>query len=84
MSKFYQRPTGSKATALGERNRLRWSRHLRDRLTNFVAPMEFMAAEEGSKLDVIQRQQLAPQKIPLAGPTDVDHSPRSYRADGDP
>ena len=64
MSKIYQRPTGSKATALGERNRRRWSRHLRDCLTNLVAPMEFMFAEEGSKLDVIQRQQRAPRRYP--------------------
>lgn len=64
MTKIYQRPTGSKATAVGDRNRRRWSRHLRERLAALVATSEFLAAEEGFTLDAIHRQRAAPRNSP--------------------
>ena len=48
MSTGYTRPSKTKATAVGERNRARWTRHLRKKLFTLVTPMEFMTAEEGA------------------------------------
>ena len=44
----YNRPTKTKATALGERNRALWTHHLRKKLFALVPAMEFMAAEDGA------------------------------------
>lgn len=44
----YTRPAKTKATALGERNRARWTHHLRKKLFALVPTKEFMAAEEGA------------------------------------
>lgn len=44
----YNRPTKTKATALGERNRARWTLHLRNKLFALVPVIEFMAAGEGA------------------------------------
>lgn len=46
MTNAYTRPTKTKATAVGERNRSHWTRHLRKKLFTLVTPMEFMNAEE--------------------------------------
>ena len=43
----YTRPAKTKATAVGERNRTRWTHHLRKKLFALVPAIEFMAAEEG-------------------------------------
>jgi len=43
----YTRPAKTKATALGERERARWTHHLRKKLFALVPAIEFMAAEEG-------------------------------------
>jgi hypothetical protein len=48
MTKTYTRPTKTKATAVGERNRARWTRHLRKKLFSLVTPIEFLSAEEGA------------------------------------
>lgn len=64
MTDIYQRPTGSNATAVGERNRRRWSRYLRERLSALVAPMDLMTAEESSTLDEFRHQRTAPNKYP--------------------
>ena len=48
MTATYTRPTKTKATAVGERNRARWTRHLRKKLFSLVKPIEFMNAEEGA------------------------------------
>jgi hypothetical protein len=44
----YTRPAKTKATALGERERARWTHHLRKKLFALVPAIEFMAAEEGA------------------------------------
>lgn len=44
----YTRPAKTKATALGERNRVRWTHHLRKKLFAQVPAKELMAAEEGA------------------------------------
>ena len=62
MTNIYSRPIGSKATAVGERNRTRWSRYMRKRLFDLVPPMEFMCAEETSTLDAAQLQRKSPSK----------------------
>lgn len=48
MTAGYIRPSKTKAAAVGERNRTRWTRHLRKKLFTLVKPMEFMTAEEGA------------------------------------
>ena len=54
----YKRPTGTIATAVGERNRTRWSRYMRKRLFDLVRPIEFMAAEESEPPRVYRRVKL--------------------------
>lgn len=44
----YTRPSKTKATAVGDRNRARWTRHLRKRLVSLVPTIEIMSAEEGA------------------------------------
>ena len=44
----YTRPAKTNATAVGERNRARWTRHLRKKLFSLVTPMESLNAEEGA------------------------------------
>lgn len=44
----YTRPAKTKATAVGERNRARWTRNLRKKLFALVTPIEFLNAEEGA------------------------------------
>ncbi|EAQ45631.1 hypothetical protein MED193_08258 [Roseobacter sp. MED193] len=61
---LYTRPIGSKATALGERNRTRWSRVMRNRLFDLVRPMEFMAAEETAITDAVHHQRRASNRYP--------------------
>lgn len=51
----YTRPAKTKATAVGERNRARWTRHLRKKLFALVPAIEFMAAEEGTTNTVRKR-----------------------------
>jgi hypothetical protein len=48
MTPAYTRPSKTKATAVGERNRTRWTRHLRNKLFKLVPPTEFISAEEGA------------------------------------
>lgn len=64
MTEIYTRPTGSKATAVGDRNRRRWSRHLRERITSLVSPLAFMSAEESHMRNEINRQRTASSKYP--------------------
>ena len=64
MTEIYTRPTGSKATAVGDRNRRRWSRHLRERIKSLVSPLAFMNAEENHILSEINRQRSASCKYP--------------------
>ena len=64
MTRTYTRPTGSDATSVGERNRTRWTRHLRKRLTELVHPMAFISAEENSVVDALHQQRLRPSKYP--------------------
>ncbi len=66
MTKLYTRPAKTKATALGERNRVRWTRHLRKKLFMVVPTLEVLAAEEASTLDAIRRQTKAPRHWPWA------------------
>lgn len=44
----YTRPSKTKATAVGERNRARWTRHLRKKLVSLVPTIEIMSADEGT------------------------------------
>lgn len=62
MTQIYQRPTGSNATALGDRKRRRWSRHLRERIASLMPPMDFMHAEESHTRDAIKRQRTSSDK----------------------
>lgn len=48
MTDTYTRPAKTKATAVGERDRVRWSRRLRRKLHTTVPYMEIKAAEEGA------------------------------------
>lgn len=63
MNKSYTRPTKTKATAVGERNRARWSRHLRTKLFSLVSTSEVMASEEASVVGAIQQQMKAPRHM---------------------
>jgi hypothetical protein len=60
----YTRPTKTKATAVGERNRARWTRHLRRTLFTLMDPTEVMAAEEATTLGAIRRQMQGPRNRP--------------------
>lgn len=60
MTKTYTRPTKTKATAVGERNRARWTRHLRKKVYSMVSTIEVMAAEEASTLNAIRGQMKSP------------------------
>lgn len=62
----YTRPTKTKAAAVGERNRARWTRHLRKRVFTLVDATEVMVAEEASSLDAIRRQMKGPRNLPWA------------------
>ncbi|MEL6596285.1 MAG: hypothetical protein AAFQ47_10135 [Pseudomonadota bacterium] len=53
---IYQRPTGLKATSIGDRNRRRYSRHLRRRIFDLLRPIDFMVAEETVISDAAHRQ----------------------------
>lgn len=46
MTTFYERPIGSDATSIGERQRSRWSRYLRQRLFASITPIDFANSEE--------------------------------------
>lgn len=48
MTATYTRPAKTKATAIGDCARTRWTRHLRKRLFSLVTPIEFLSAEEGA------------------------------------
>lgn len=63
MTATYTRPTKTKATAVGERNRARWTRHLRKKLFSLVSTPEVMATEEASTVDAIHRQIKAPRHL---------------------
>ena len=67
MTELYTRPAKTKATALGERNRARWTRHLRKKLFMAVPTLAVMAEEEASILDAIRRQTNAARHWPWAG-----------------
>ncbi|TMV08532.1 hypothetical protein FGK63_05235 [Ruegeria sediminis] len=43
---LYTRPAKTKATAVGEKNRLRWNRQLRKKVFHLIKAMDFMLAEE--------------------------------------
>ncbi len=62
MTTIYQRPTGSKATAVGERNRTRWSRYMRKRVFDLVPLMDFMNAEEITVSAASHIQRKSPSK----------------------
>lgn len=48
MSSAYIRPAKTKAAAVGERNRARWTHHLRKKLFALVKPSEFMNPANGA------------------------------------
>ena len=56
MTNIYQRPVGSKATSVGDRNRTRWSRNLRKHVFNLLKPIDFMTEEETCINSAVQRQ----------------------------
>ncbi|UWQ15667.1 hypothetical protein K3556_07285 [Aliiroseovarius sp. M344] len=63
MTKTYTRPTKTKATAVGERNRARWTRHLRRKLSLLVSTPEVMAADETFTVDAIHRLMKPPGRV---------------------
>lgn len=44
----YSRPSKTKATALGDKGRTRWTRHLRKTVFTLFKPSEFITAEESA------------------------------------
>lgn len=64
----YTRPAGTKATALGNRNRGRWTLHLRKRLLALVPLAEANATEtggavKGRKTSLVERSQWTSTRI---------------------
>lgn len=64
MTNAYKRPSKTKAAALGERNRLRWTRHLRQKLSSLVSANELMLARETVNTDAVCRQREQPRHYP--------------------
>ncbi|SHG75271.1 hypothetical protein SAMN05444003_0772 [Cognatiyoonia sediminum] len=56
MNTHYQRPTGSNATSVGDKNRRRWSRCLRSRVFELFKPIDFLNAEGSVVLNAIHKQ----------------------------
>jgi hypothetical protein len=52
MTFCYTRPAGTNATSVGNHNRGRWTRHLRERLNALVPTIELIAAEAGVTVTV--------------------------------
>ena len=64
MNEPYQRPSKTKASAVGERNRQRWTRLLRQKLSSLVSATELMLAEEVANSDAVHRQRNQPRHYP--------------------
>jgi hypothetical protein len=64
MSGAYTRPSKTKASALGDRNRQRWARHLRQKLSSLVSANELMLARETANTDAVHRQREQPRHYP--------------------
>ncbi|TMV09694.1 hypothetical protein FGK63_01085 [Ruegeria sediminis] len=47
----YTRPSKTPASAVGEKNRARWSLHFRKKLLSLIEPVEFLTAEEDAAND---------------------------------
>ena len=56
MNAHYRRPTGSKATAVGDKNRRRWSSYLRAKVFDIFKPIEFLSAEEAAVCEALRKQ----------------------------
>jgi hypothetical protein len=64
MNEPYKRPSKTKASAVGDRNRQRWARYLRQRLTSLVSANELLVAAETANTDAVHRQRDAPRNYP--------------------
>lgn len=64
MTEKYKRPSKTKASAVGERNRLRWTRLLRQKLSSLVSANELMLARETANTDALLRQRDQPRHYP--------------------
>ncbi|WP_281967161.1 hypothetical protein [Roseovarius nanhaiticus] len=64
MTDAYKRPSKTKAAALGDRNRQRWARHLRQKLSSLVSANELMLAKETANTDAVHRQREQPRHYP--------------------
>jgi hypothetical protein len=64
MNEPYKSPSKTKASAVGDRNRQRWARYLRQRLTSLVSANELLVAAETANTDAVHRQRDAPRNYP--------------------
>ena len=64
MNAQYQRPTGSNATSVGDKNRRRWSRYLRGKVFELFKPIDFLNAEESVVGDAYLKQMQHHKKGP--------------------
>ena len=64
MTDAYKRPSKTKAAELGDRNRQRWARHLRHKLSSLVSANELMLARETVNTDAVHRQKEQPRHYP--------------------
>ncbi|WP_342070565.1 hypothetical protein [Yoonia algicola] len=64
MTDAYKRPSKTKAAALGDRNRQRWARHLRQKLSSLVSANDLMLARETVNADAVHRQREQPRHYP--------------------
>ena len=64
MTDAYKRPSKTKASALGDRNRRRWARYLRQKLSSLVSANELMQARETVNTDAVHRQREQPRHYP--------------------
>ncbi|MCK8484329.1 hypothetical protein MUY21_09800 [Aliiroseovarius sp. S2029] len=62
MTKSYTRPIKTKASAVGERNRTRWTRHLRSKVISLTATPAVMAIKNASALNAIHGQMKSPSR----------------------
>jgi len=64
MNTAYKRPSKTKASALGDRNRQRWARHLRQKISALVSANDLMLARETANTDAVQQQRGQPRHYP--------------------
>lgn len=64
MNEKYTRPSKTKAAAVGDKARQRWTRHLRRKLSSLVSANDLMLARETANTDAVHRQREQPRHYP--------------------